>query len=161
MNCAVTLTAEEFKTVHNALCGLDSVAQMLEDVLKPELYVKLAKAASEIRRGLAGAYAQESADFDRKHDLFDEARTELGCKSIWSVYDVEDLSTEHPFAGAKEILYKDHWGGKPVRVPLIGQRWLDLYIAADHAIAQSGDEHHIYIEHFEPADELLILTTGS
>jgi hypothetical protein len=39
MNCNPTLTAEEFKTIHNALWELDSVKAQLEDILKPELYL--------------------------------------------------------------------------------------------------------------------------
>ena len=54
MNCDVTLTAEEFKTIHNTLWamqydGMDAVT-----------------GAEKIREALKGAYDQESAAFDRK-----------------------------------------------------------------------------------------------
>jgi len=164
MNCSPTLTAEEFKTVHNALCDLDSVVHRLEDVLNPELYKLLARSASQIRKGLAGAYEQDNKSFSAKSSHFEEVQKELGLRSIWSVYEVDNMSDRHPFEGADRVVYKDHWGGKPVSCSINGSTWAALYVAADACIRDSGDDHHVFIERFTPAKDdarTLILSTGS
>jgi len=164
MYISPTLTKDEFRDIHNALCDLDMVAQDLEEVLKPEKFLRLLKAKSAIREALKRSYEEEREVFSTRSDLYDSARSELGCRSVWSIYEVEDLYAEHPYQGATEVAYKDHWGEKSVRVPLAGSRWLDLYIAADYLIKESGDDHHIYIEQFKPLQEnntVLMLQTGS
>lgn len=169
MNCNPTLTAEEFKTVHNALCDLDSVCRQLEDILKPELYVKLARARSTIREGLQGAYAQDNEAFDRKHDIYFKVKEHWGFKTLWSIYEVEDMEAQHPFAGALQVAYVDHWGDEPVFAEIKSEgaghgTWIDLWRAADEAIRRSGDQHHIFIEQFRPNPknpQQLLLTTGS
>jgi hypothetical protein len=164
MNCAPTLTTEEFKTIHNALCDLEGVTRQLEDILKPELYTKLAKSARKIREGLAGAYEQDDKAFSRKSRHYEDIQSELGLRSIWSVYEVDNLSERHPFEGADRVVYKDHWGDNPVSVSINGLTWAALYVAADAAIRDSGDEHHVFIELFRPAKDdprTLILSTGS
>lgn len=160
----VTLHANDFKTIHNTLCDLRSVQERLSGVVNKEIADRLHSVVAGFERGLANAYEQERKIFDTKMDLYDEVKTELGAKSIWSIYEVTDLYAEHPYAGAKELLYKDHWGAEPVSVPLIGNRWVDLWIAADHLIQQSGDDHHIFIERFRPLQNdntVLTLHTGS
>ena len=165
MNCSPTLTAEEFKTIHNALCELDSVTRHLEDVLKPELFLKLARAGNTIRKGLEGAYEQDNQAFTRKSRHFDEVKAQLGLKnSEWSIYEVDNLSDRHPYAGADRVVYKDHWGNKPVSVSINGLTWAALWVAANAAIRDSGDDHHVYIEAFRPSQEdprTLVLSTGS
>ena len=163
MYCNPTLTAEEFKTIHNALWELDSVKSQLEDILKPELYLKLAKATNTIREGLKGAYQQDDAAFETKNAHYDLTRGELGLNSIWSIYEVEDLNSRHPFDSAKTVLYKDHWGANPVLVEINGLTWAALYVAANACIRDSGDTHHVFIESFTPEDDgsVLVLTTGS
>lgn len=164
MHCSVTLTANDFKTLHNTLCDLRSVQERLTGVINNELADRLHAVIKGFERGFAGAYAQEREDFDRKTDLFDEAKAECRFTSIWSIYEIEDLYAQHPYTGAKSLLYKDHWGDKPVSVPLVGNRWIDLWIASDHLIKESGDEHHIFIECFRPLQNdntVLILQTGS
>jgi hypothetical protein len=83
---------------------------------------------------------------------------------VWSIYEVEDLGQPHPYKGAMQICYRDHWGDEPVFRAITGTTWADLYAAADRAILESGDQHHIFIERFKPnpAEPLqLILQTGS
>lgn len=164
MNCSPTLTPDEFKTIHNALWELDCVTRQLEDILKPELYVKLARAGSSIRKGLAGAYEQDSQSFNRKNDHYSDIRSELGLKSTWSIYEVDNLSDRHPYEGADRVVYRDHWGDKPVQCSINGLTWAALYVAADACIRDSGDGHHAFIEQFTPAKDdprTLILSTGS
>jgi len=159
-----TLTTEEFKDIHNALCDLDRIAESLEDVLKPEKFVRLQKAKTAIREAMKRAYEEDNRLFKERSDLYNHAKAECKLQSIWSIYEVDDLYAEHPYAGANELVYKDHWGDRPVSVPLLGKRWIDLWIAADYLIKESGDEHHIFVERFRPLQEnntTLVLHTGS
>ena len=165
MNCNPTLTADEFKTVHNAVCELDSVCRQLEDVLNPELYKKLIKARNDIRTGLASAYDQDDRAFSRKSRHYDEAKSELGLKhSEWSIYEVDDMSAAHPYPADSFVEYKDHWGTVPVHCAVEGSTWRDLWRAADACVRLSGDQHHVYIEQFVPDAKdprMLRLQTGS
>ena len=103
-------------------------------------------------------------DFDRKYDYYESVRKDLGLRSIWSDYDVENLSERHPFEGADTVAYTDHWGEKTIAVPITGSTWASLFVAADACIRDSGDNHHVYVERFKPSSispNVLFLYTGS
>jgi hypothetical protein len=164
MNCSPTLTADEFKTIHNALCDMRSVYQTLQGVVREPITDKLSNAISQMELGLANAYDEDNKAFDRKSEHYQSVSEELGLKSIWSVYEVDNLSDRHPFEGADRVVYKDHWGEKPVQCSINGLTWAALYVAADACIRDSGDKHHVYIETFTPDSNdprTLILSTGS
>lgn len=149
MNCNVTLTADEFKTIHNTLWAMEY------DGMDSKV------AAEKIRQALSGAYAQETKSFDRKSDHYQEVKKELGLDSIWSIYEVDNLSERHVFEGVSTVTYKDHWGTKPVVKPINGSTWAALYVAANACIRDSGDSHHVFIEQFKKVGDTLILSTGS
>jgi len=165
MNCSPTLTSEEFETIHNAVCELDSLVYELDNVVNPVLVTKLTGAINDIRKGLAGAYDQDDKAFSGKSRHFDAVKVELGLKnSEWSMYKVDDLSDLHPFEGADRVVYKNHWGDKPVQCSVNGLTWAALWVAADACIRDSGDDHHTFIEGFCLDSEdprTLILSTGS
>ena len=165
MNCAVTLTADEFKQVHNALCSLRSVRETLEGVVREPITDKLAKAIDDMYKGLQGAYEQERNDFSRKSKHYDDVKAQLALKnSEWSIYEVGDLSERHPYEGARKVVYKDHWGEHPVECRINGLTWAALWTAADACIRDSRDSHHVFIERFRVSKEdptVLYLVTGS
>lgn len=165
MNCNPTLTAEEFTTIHNAVWELDCLVDRLEEVLKPELYIKLVTARNNIRKGLASAYEQDDAAFKRKSNHYGEVKAQLDIKyTAWSLYEVENLSDRHPFEGADRVVYKDHWGDHPVQCSINGHTWAALWIAAEACVRDSNDSHHAFIEGFRRSKEdprTLILQTGS
>jgi hypothetical protein len=162
MNYSPTITAQEFKNIHNGLCELNSVIGRLDEgVLSPRLHEMLVSAKAKISAGLVGAYDQEDADFKRKREHYDSVMTDLGLDAVWSDFEVKDLNATHPFEGAKEVVYRNHWGEQTVRVPIYGWTWAALYVAANAAIRDSGDDHHIFIEHFDRSGDSLILSTGS
>lgn len=163
MSCKLTLTAEEFKTVHNALCAMRSIQNSIDGVVHENIMHRLTKAITNMEQGLEGAYEQENNEVERKLDHYTELQHALGLKSIWSVLEVEDLYTRHPHAGATKIKYRDQYTHIRTDAGSIHE-WIDLYIAADQAIKVSGDQHHIYIEAFTPIAEepgVLRLTCGS
>lgn len=149
MNCNVTLTADEFKTIHNTLWameydGMDSKT-----------------AAEKIRKALAGAYEQEQKSFENKSDHYEQVKQDLGLNSIWSIYEVDNLNDRFPFEGVTRVVYKDHWGNKEVSSVINGSTWAALYVAANACIRDSGDSHHVFIEEFKQFGDTLILSTGS
>ena len=106
-----------------------------------------------------------SDDFDTKFDYFDKIKTDASFKSIWSIYEISsmyDLSNLE----AENLVYKDHWGHEQaITIPLPGGnlKWWDLWSAADKAIIESADTHHVFIEDFQKSKDgkTLFLRTGS
>ena len=102
-------------------------------------------------------------EFDIKFDYFSQVREELGLSTVWSIYEVDNLSERHPFEGAKKVIYRAYGSGDQ-EVAIIGSTWAALYVAANKLIRDSGDNHHIYIEAFQQSSispEILMLSTGS
>ena len=144
MNTSVTLTADEFKQIHNALCFANSKG--------------IEATVETIREALAGAYQQDEADFDSKMDYYRRFQDENDLAAIWSIYDtpVHGFLADHPYLDTVFVCYQ---GG---HVPVFGATWGDIYRAADWAIRNSGDSHHIFIEGFELKNgNELHLVTGS
>ena len=152
MNCNPTLTAEEFKTIHNALCSLDSINND-----------KVAKLVEEMRGALSNAYEQDNSSFEIKMDYFERVRDELGLSATWSMYEVDNLSERHPFEGVTKVIYRAYGSGDH-EVAINGATWSALYVAANALIRDSGDEHHSFIEGFTQSSidpTILFLSTGS
>jgi hypothetical protein len=152
MNCNPTLTATEFKTIHNALCYLDRLDNDEVDRL-----------VETIRGALKNAYDQDAKAFDSKMDYYSSVREDLGLDAIWSMYEVENLSQPHPFEGVKKVIYRAYGSGDH-EVAINGSTWAALYVAGNALIRDSGDQHHIYIEGFERSSinpEILFMSTGS
>lgn len=159
MNTAVTLSADEFKALHNSLCELDRLAYHHHVPKVEEIVEHIRKVA------LKGAYEQEDRDFDRKWQQYQHWREHYGLKTSWSLYEVENMTLCHPYTDAEYVVYDEHWGdsGEVVR-RIEGRDWNALYRAADAAIQASGDSHHSFIESFTPIEDKpghLRLHTGS
>lgn len=165
MHTDVNIVADDFRVIHNGLCDLRAVCERLEGVLADELYQLLLQARDQIRKGLSSAYQQDEKEFDVKYQHYQQVRKESKFKnSEWSIYKVKDMSDPHPWPNADRIVYRDHWGKKPVSESIHGSSWFAIWRAADACIGTSGDAHHVYIEKFEPSPEdprTLLLTTGS
>lgn len=146
----VNLTAEEFKTIHNALWDLGRTDS-------PEVQ----KQVEIIREALKGAYLQEEEIMNCRYDHYSQVKQDLGLDAIWSVTDVDNLSDPHPYAGVKFVTYRNFWGEGVVTQAVTGSTWAALYVAANACIRDSGDDHHIFIEDFRQSGDTLALTTGS
>ena len=165
MNCDVTLTAEEFKTIHNALCQMRTVHQSLQSVIREPILDKFSAAIRDMEKGFKGAYEQDNQAFDSKWNHYDSVKSDLGLRTSWSLYEVENLSQRHSFPDATYVVYDQHWGESGEVVKAInGSTWAALWVAADAAIRDSGDGHHCFIESFTPIEDKpghLRLHTGS
>lgn len=158
MHTNVTLRAQDFRDLHNALCDLRSVRDGQSDP------AELGSVVQRLEQSLADAYGQERRDFDTKSNHYQQVREAQGFQAIWSLFEVNDLMARHPWDGATHVVYGRHWGSEPVTVSIPGPRWVDLYDAANQAILLSGDCHHVYVEAFKPLannSRQLEMTTGS
>lgn len=166
MNVDPTLTREDFSRLHNALCELRRIERGEAQAVNPDsVSTQLAQVIAQFETALADAYRQDRAAFDRQQDHYHQvAQDQRITHSLWSVAGVDNLHEPHPFDGARSVQYSTHWGAGVVSAEIQGDTWLDLWLAADSCILQSGDRHHCYIERFDPipnSDFELNLVTGS
>ena len=158
----VTLRGEDFKTIHNTLCELRSLVERMNHTMIKINDVQ--RIIEGFESGLKDAYEQDEATFDDKMDYYSEFKDANLLRSIWSVYELplHGFAKAHPFPSDAFIVYKQHWGdNKDTHYPVMGDSWGDVYRAADQAIRNSGDEHHIFIEGFEVKGNELHMYTGS
>lgn len=164
MLCEANLTAKEFSNVHNALCDLRYLAQRMESVVHPDLHLALTKNIDEIRKAFDSAYKQEDDIATRRSNHYTDLQHLHGLSSIWAINSVDNLYDKHPYIGATKVCYNNYWGSSndtEIVEPIMGDKWIDLYVAADKAIEQSGDKHHAFIEAFMHVGDELVLSTGS
>ena len=162
----VTLYSEDFKIVHNTLCELRSLQERVTGVISNDLADQLHRIIKNFETGLSAAYDQDNAQFESKMDYYSDFKSENGLRSIWSVYElpIHGFLKDHPYKGAVQVAYGQHWGDEIVCEEIQGGTWADLYRAADRCIRRSGDDHHIFIEAFTVnpnTPNQLILHTGS
>ena len=151
----VTLRGEDFKIIHNTLCDLRNlVSRMEQSMIKTAEFDRIIEG---FQMGLADAYEQDTATFDSKMDYYGDFQRENGLAAIWSVYElpIHGFLSDHPFPSDAFVVYKGQ------HCAIYGQTWADVYRAADQCIRNSGDLHHIFIEHFELVGKEVRLTTGS
>ena len=106
----------------------------------------------------------EDRAFFEEMDYFDAYGQGIGAQSRWSIFNENiKFGNPHPFGDEVVIRHKcDVFGQYNVTVPVKGKNWGDVWVAADKAIVESGDLHHIFIEGFEDnGNGELLLTTGS
>jgi len=149
MTCDVTIKADDFKAIQNALWSL----QYGNGDVNAQVEI--------IRNALNDAYEQERKATDDLYEHYNSIKNELGLDAIWSIYEVKNLFDLHHYKRVKTMTYKDNWGGDTFTAPINGFTWADLYVAANAAIRDSGNEHHVYIEGFEKVGDTLLLITGS
>ena len=152
MYADVTLKADDFKTIHNALWKIQYDHQ-------PDVDAQV----EIIRSALKDCYEQDRKTADQLYSHYRTVQQVNNLDAIWSIYTVKDLNQPHPYKGAETVTYKSdqHWGDEDVVVPIVGPWWASLYAAADTAIKQSRDTHHCFIEGFKQEGNTLVLTTGS
>ena len=150
----IQLDKSQWREVHNALCAVEQQTGIIHDMLKHG--TELRAAVEALRTALEPAYEQEEQQWDQRFTYCDNVKLNSGFDAIWSAEDV-DFDQPHPFVSDAFIQYH---GAK--RYPIMGPTWLDVYRAADLAIRDSGDQHHIFIEAFRPLDDNTVtLHTGS
>lgn len=87
-------------------------------------------------------------------DHYNAVKSQHGFNTQWSKFDVPDLNAKHPYNSKAQIVYQGH------KVPVKGNKWVDVYRAADEAMSMSNT-HHSFIEKIVPKGNDLHLITGS
>jgi hypothetical protein len=139
-----TISNEDFKNIHNSKCEVYSVIQSLDGVIAEQLLEKLNRAYHQLNAGLDSVYQQEAAEYAAKEEHYEAISSANKFTAIWSMHEVGALDAKHPFKNATTVLYRDHWGDRPVRAGILGDTWVDLWRAADQCIKLSGDDHHVF-----------------
>ena len=167
MYCDVVVKAEDFKTIHNALCSLRNVKEQLEVMLNERNVSILSKVVNDIHFALKDAYSQEEADFNKKRIAYEAIGSRHSFVSVWSMFEIEDLTAPHPFDGVSMMVHYDS-DYAPIQMSIQDSTrpgtWLDLWRTADKLIKMSGVHNHIYVEGFKVSRDnpsLLLLQTGS
>lgn len=162
----IELDKAQWREIHNAMCELFSAGSNIEALLeqfKGDPAQRLRDAINRVNRALIPGRNQDNAHDEKFARIANEAQAANNFDAVWSADEVSDFNALHPYTGATAIRYKDNIG-KPEHTPIEGDRWIDLYRAADRAIKNSRDDHHIFIEAFKPypdCPEVLKLSTGS
>lgn len=146
----VTLKGKDFSIIHNALCDLRSLRMRLDhDVVE-----KLDSIIEEFEKGLRNAYDQDIMQFNDRHDYYRDVQFANGFESVWSIYELSDLTLPHGYGEDLTLEYNGY------TEPVQGNTWVDLWRAADKLIFET-DHHHIFIEGFVKKGDKLQLITGS
>ena len=78
-------------------------------------------------------------EFDLKFNHFNKVQTTNRFKSVWSIFEVNNIFDLSNLSG-ETLRYGDHWGEGTIVIPLPGGtlQWWDLWVAAEKAIEQSA-----------------------
>lgn len=170
-----TMTPAEISALHNAWCELLNLLSN-PDALPPRVNQQAARALELLRAAGATRLIRASdAMLEKRIAMSHLWGTAEGMRSTWSMYEeVSSFSDIAQWPKARMMHYRNHWGPEPILVKITGtgpdgqNTWGDLWRAADEAIRQSGDSHHVFIEGFNRAGQVpdatadvIQLTTGS
>lgn len=105
---------------------------------------------NDLKFTTAGDYMENRDTFTEQMDYHTEYGKTFGADTVWSIYDEGIMfDDDHPFGKGVVIRHKSDFIPYDVKVPVRGKTWGDIWKAADEAIVESGDKHHIFIEGFE------------
>jgi hypothetical protein len=141
---AFQLSKEQVTKLHNAQCYLGNVIERLRGVVHPDRVAELEKEHKAIREVMQPIWEEE----DRLTNIGSKAAAEAADThqlkySVWA-YDpyMTDFYDRHAWQGAG-------WLADGYRkVPIRGNTWVDLWVAADQLIKMAGNNNHIFIEDF-------------
>lgn len=155
-----TVTRTQLSELHNAIYHLRNFKEHMEETLAPSILKEFNKGFDRLYKVYKPLMDEADAIDDRKNKHYEEVRKRNDFKSIWSNYEADNLFESSGLV-AEELVYES-WE-KTVTVPLPGGilKWWDLYSAAEKAIIESGDDHHVFIESFNKKGNKLHLICGS
>lgn len=102
-------------------------------------------------------HKSEQQEEDKIRDILEKISDEHGFKSIWSIYEIKDMTAIFGYVSSLSYLGEREQVDKEVT-------YIELWTIADRLITLSGDEHHVFIENFsnyKSNDNNYELQTGS
>jgi hypothetical protein len=154
------ITSEEIRNIHNGLCYLRDAIDRLEDTLSPHVIKELRKAKSEIEKGFSSVRFQKENQWDDRNEYYTQLKERCKLKSVWSMYEVEDLEEKAFDLEEGSVLVHDNFS---VPLPAGSVSWFQLWMAAEEAIYAVGGDH-IFIESLTQSSinpKIILLGTGS
>ena len=108
-------------------------------------------------------YKAERAHWDEWYAYVDRKKEELNIRhSVWSIRDV-NFDEQHSWSNMKYV-ETSGWEEVSIIKEIHGDKWSDLWQAADAALGESTDKHHVFIETFyssKEQEDKLIMSCGS
>jgi hypothetical protein len=151
-----TITEDQIRNIHNAICDLDMRTHKMTDIISPILLEDLTGIVVKLRDAMDPIMKLKNQRWEERFDYYDTIKRMHSFKSVWSIYEISNFDRPSTMQG-KVLKYE----GNQFELPE-NHTWFDLYAAADHLINISGDGHHMFIEDFYvKGDGVLSLCTGS
>lgn len=124
--------------------------------MSPEIKSEFEELQQAVRELFKEHQQREDKAQSAKSNVFDKISEANGFKSIWSMYEVDDINAVFGYVEGVEYEGCSELVGTEVT-------WLQLWAIADRLIEESGDSHHLFIENFAKKDNehLHRLITGS
>jgi len=154
------ITSDEMRDVHNGLCYLRNAIDKLEDTLSPFIIVELRKAKSTIQKGFNAVQRESDRLWDERNEYYTEIKERCKFKSVWSMYEVENLEENAFDLEEGSVLVHENFS---VPLPVGSVSWFQIWMAAEEAIYAVGGDH-IFIESLTRSSinpKIILLGTGS
>jgi hypothetical protein len=167
MSNGIVITREQQRDLHNARCYFHQFEERYGDILGQRVIDDFRRAYKLLCSAHDPILDEETSRWDRRNEHFTKVQREHRFKTVWSIYDIERLDEALPskYLDITHVQYYNQLVAVERRDGTTGFDWLDLWIAAEKAINQSNDSHHIFVEGFyrEDSDPVGVyrLTTGS
>ena len=142
---SITIGRQQQRDLHNARCFFEMAIERCEDAKVAET---LKKAMGYFTSAHAAIRQQENDRFETRFQHFREAQHQYGFSTVWSIFEVPRVEYEvtPELVDITHVKYYNQLVA--VEKPEGQLRWVDLWRAADKAIAESGDKHHVFVEGF-------------
>lgn len=85
-----------------------------------------------------------------KHNYFSGVRDGNNWVSAWSIFKVNSVLDQHTLLHSHRDQLELEYQGFVTTVD--GDKWLDVWRAAEKLVHASGDMHHVFIEGFVPTE---------
>lgn len=167
MSNDMVITREQQRDLHNARCYFHQFEERYGDVLGQRVIDDFRRAYKLLCQAHDPILDQENERFDRRSAHYNAMQQHFKFKTVWSMFDIERLDEGLPqkHLDLTHVKYYDQLVAVKQREGSLGLDWLAVWAAADQAIRQSGDTHHIFVEGiYKNAEDpvgVYRLTTGS
>lgn len=150
MSNNITISREQQRDLHNARAYFHQWYDQYRDVLGQRVIDDFSKAFGLLIQAHNPIRAEEDKRWDERNDHYNSMKACFGFKSVWSDYDIERLDDPLPskYLDITHVKYYSQLVAVEKREAAAGLDWIALWAAADKAIEQSGDTHHIFVEGF-------------
>ena len=148
MSYDIVIGREQQRNLHNARVYFESFAEKYADVVGQRVIDDFNRALDMFKNAHDPIREEETRIFDLKFKHYDAMRRHFGYQTVWSNFDVERLDESLPskYLDITHVKYDSQLVAVEKRDGALGLDWLAIWKAADKAILESGDRHHVFVE---------------